>query len=96
VGIFAWAVWGLFVGAVARLLLPGRQRVGIVLTIVLGVIGSLVGGFFATELLDLGDADHFDFGSFVMAVGASVALLAIYERVDRMLPDKKRDEPRRA
>ena len=47
-------------------------------------------------MLDIADPDRFAFGSFVIAVGASVVLLAIYERVDRMLPDKKRDEPRRA
>ncbi|MFN2616232.1 MAG: GlsB/YeaQ/YmgE family stress response membrane protein [Thermoleophilaceae bacterium] len=80
-GIISWAVWGLFVGAIARLLLPGRQKIGILWTIVLGVAGSLIGGFVATELLNVGDSNDFDFGSFLIAVGASVALLAIVERV---------------
>ena len=91
-GIVTWAVWGLFVGIIARLLLPGRQRLGIALTILLGVAGSLVGGFVATEALDIADSDEFDFGSFLIAVGASVLLLAIYERVSRMLPDRAREE----
>jgi uncharacterized membrane protein YeaQ/YmgE (transglycosylase-associated protein family) len=95
VGIISWVVWGLFVGMFARLLLPGRQRLGIALTIALGVVGSLVGGFVATEALDIGDSDKFDFGSFVIAVGTSVALLAIFERANRMLPDRKREEPHR-
>jgi uncharacterized membrane protein YeaQ/YmgE (transglycosylase-associated protein family) len=94
VGILAWAVWGLLVGAVARLLLPGRQRLGIALTVVLGVVGSLLGGFLATEVLDIADTDEFDFGSFLIAVGTSVVLLAIFERVDRMLPDRRRDRVR--
>jgi uncharacterized membrane protein YeaQ/YmgE (transglycosylase-associated protein family) len=89
-GILTWLIWGLFVGALARLLLPGRSRLGIVLTIVLGVIGSLLGGFLATELLGIGDFDDADFGSFIIAVVTSVALLAVYQRVDRMLPDKNR------
>jgi len=46
----------------------------------------------ATEWLDIADANDFDFGSFLIAVGASVLLLAIYNRVDRLLPDRKRKE----
>jgi uncharacterized membrane protein YeaQ/YmgE (transglycosylase-associated protein family) len=93
-GIVTWLIWGLFVGALARLLLPGRQRIGIVLTIVLGVFGSLLGGFVATELLGIADADEADLGSFVIAVVTSVALLATYDRVTRMLPDRHRDRDR--
>jgi uncharacterized membrane protein YeaQ/YmgE (transglycosylase-associated protein family) len=92
VGIVTWAVWGLFVGIFARLLKPGRQRVGIILTIVLGVVGSLAGGFLATEVLGIADFDDFDFGSFIIAVGTSVLLLAVYDRVDRTLPDRDRKE----
>jgi uncharacterized membrane protein YeaQ/YmgE (transglycosylase-associated protein family) len=91
VAIISWIVWGLFVGFVARLLLPGRQRVGIALTILIGVAGSIIGGLVATELLDIADSDEFDFGSFLIAVGGSIALLAVYERVSRMLPDRERD-----
>jgi uncharacterized membrane protein YeaQ/YmgE (transglycosylase-associated protein family) len=94
-GIVSWAVWGLFVGMFARLLLPGRQRLGIILTIAIGIGGSLIGGFLATEALDIGDNDEFDFGSFIIAVGTSVALLAIFDRVSRTLPDKDRDRDRR-
>jgi uncharacterized membrane protein YeaQ/YmgE (transglycosylase-associated protein family) len=76
-GIFSWVFWGLFVGAMARLLLPGRQSIGIVWTILLGVAGSVVGGFIATEVIDIADADEFDFGSFLIAVGASVLIFSI-------------------
>jgi uncharacterized membrane protein YeaQ/YmgE (transglycosylase-associated protein family) len=93
-GIVSWAVWGLFVGMFARLLLPGRQRLGILLTIGIGIAGSLIGGFIATEALDIADNDEFDFGSFLIAVGTSVVLLAIVDRVSRTLPDKNRDRDR--
>ncbi len=92
-GVISWIVWGLFVGIFARLLLPGRQRLGIALTIVFGVAGSIIGGLVATELLDIADTDEFDFGSFVIAVGTSVGLLAIYQAVDRRA--ERRDERRR-
>jgi uncharacterized membrane protein YeaQ/YmgE (transglycosylase-associated protein family) len=91
VGILTWVVWGLFVGMVARLLLPGRQRLGIVWTILLGVGGSVLGGLIATGLLDIADSDEFDFGSFLIAVATSVLLLAVVGRVNRMLPDRERD-----
>jgi uncharacterized membrane protein YeaQ/YmgE (transglycosylase-associated protein family) len=91
--VISWIVWGLFVGIFARLLLPGRQRLGIALTIVFGVAGSIIGGLVATELLDIADADEFDFGSFVIAVGTSVGLLAIYQAVDRGAA--RRDERRK-
>lgn len=43
--IITWALFGLVIGAIARLLYPGRQPMGIGMTMVLGIIGSLVGGF---------------------------------------------------
>ena len=75
--IFGWIVWGLFVGAIARLLLPGKQKIGFIWTILLGVAGAVLGGFVATEALGIGDDDSFDFGSFLIAVGASVLLLSL-------------------
>src|SRR4051812_22857083 len=94
-GIVSWAVWGLFVGIIARLLLPGRRRLGLMLTIVLGIVGSLLGGVIATRWLDIADSDNFDFGSFLIAVLTSVVLLAVVERVDRLLPDRGRGDRER-
>ena len=82
-GIVSWIVWGLFVGVFARLLLPGRQQLGVALTIIFGVAGSIIGGLVATEVLEIADTDEFDFGSFIIAVGTSVGLLGIYQAVDR-------------
>ena len=50
-GIVSWVFWGLFVGAIARLLLPGRQSIGIIWTILLGVAGSVLGGFLALAVI---------------------------------------------
>ena len=76
-GIFSWIIWGLFVGAIARLLLPGSHKIGFLWTILLGVAGSIVGGILATQVIDIADGNDFDFGSFLIAVGASVGLLAL-------------------
>lgn len=45
--LLIWALFGLVIGAIARLLIPGRQPIGILATILLGVLGSMVGGFIA-------------------------------------------------
>jgi uncharacterized membrane protein YeaQ/YmgE (transglycosylase-associated protein family) len=89
-GVITWIIWGLFVGAFARLLRRGGPRLGIAWTIMLGIGGSVLGGLLATEVLGIGDTDESDFGSFVIAVITSVALLAVVDRLDRALPDRKR------
>jgi uncharacterized membrane protein YeaQ/YmgE (transglycosylase-associated protein family) len=91
-GIVTWVIWGLFVGALARLLRRGGPRLGIAWTVILGIGGSVLGGLLATEVLNIADTDESDFGSFLIAVVTSVALLAVVDRLDRMLPDRKRKE----
>jgi uncharacterized membrane protein YeaQ/YmgE (transglycosylase-associated protein family) len=50
---------------------------------ILGVVGSLVGGFIATDVLKIADHDSFDFGSFLIAVVTSFVLLALWESFER-------------
>ena len=69
--ILGWIVLGLVAGALARLLVPGRDPIGFIGTIVLGIVGSLVGGFLAEALFD--DEAVGLFGS---VVGAVLVLLA--------------------
>ena len=78
-GILAWALWGLFVGAIARLLRKGHQPIGIAWTMLLGIAGSLIGGFIASDVLGIADHDSFDLGSFLIAVATSFLLLALWE-----------------
>jgi uncharacterized membrane protein YeaQ/YmgE (transglycosylase-associated protein family) len=91
-GIISWALWGLFVGAIARLLRKGRQPIGIAWTMILGVAGSLLGGFIATDALGIADHDSFDLGSFLIAVGTSFVLLALWESFERRR--ERRSTPR--
>jgi uncharacterized membrane protein YeaQ/YmgE (transglycosylase-associated protein family) len=48
--VLGWIVAGLIIGAVARLLVPGRQSIGLILTIVLGIVGAFAGGYVSTLL----------------------------------------------
>jgi uncharacterized membrane protein YeaQ/YmgE (transglycosylase-associated protein family) len=90
VGVLSWVLFGLFAGFVGRMILPGRQRIGLFWTVVVGVAGAGIGGYFATEALGVGDRDGFDLGSLLIAAGTSVILLVLWDRVDRALPARER------
>jgi uncharacterized membrane protein YeaQ/YmgE (transglycosylase-associated protein family) len=82
-GIVSWVIWGFLVGLIARGVKPGRQAIGCWWTIALGIVGSLLGGFLSTEVLNIADADKFDFGSFLIAVLTSALLLGLWEGYER-------------
>jgi uncharacterized membrane protein YeaQ/YmgE (transglycosylase-associated protein family) len=52
--IIAWLITGLVIGGLAHLLVPGRQRIGILRTLVFGVVGALVGGIITAAILGAG------------------------------------------
>jgi uncharacterized membrane protein YeaQ/YmgE (transglycosylase-associated protein family) len=74
------AILGIVAGFLARALMPGKQAIGFFATILLGIAGALVGFFFFTELLGIGDSDAFDLGGLPGAVIGSMVLLFVYER----------------
>ena len=78
--IIAWTLWGFIVGLLARAVLPGRQKIGIGLTILLGVVGSIVGGLLAS-MLGIADLDRFDLSSLIGSVIVSVILLVVVGRM---------------
>jgi uncharacterized membrane protein YeaQ/YmgE (transglycosylase-associated protein family) len=70
--IIGWLLVGLVIGAIAHLLVPGRQRIGIVLTIVFGIIGALVGGIVTTAVIGAGHVII----TFIVALIVSAVLIA--------------------
>ncbi|MDE0866476.1 MAG: GlsB/YeaQ/YmgE family stress response membrane protein [Rubripirellula sp.] len=81
-GFLSWALFGLIAGAIARMLVPGSGAGGLIVTVVLGVVGAVVGGFLAT-MLGFGEIDGFDVRSFLIAIGGSVVLLAGFRMLSR-------------
>ena len=71
---------GLVIGALARLLQPGRQRMSILATMLLGVVGAVIGGLIA-DWLDVGSITELNFWGFVFALLAAVLLVGIAEVV---------------
>ncbi len=80
-GILAWLLVGLIAGAVAKMLMPGDDPGGIIVTILLGVAGAIVGGFIAVGLGIGEGADDFDFGTIVTAILGAMLLLIVYRMV---------------
>jgi uncharacterized membrane protein YeaQ/YmgE (transglycosylase-associated protein family) len=74
-GILGWIVFGLVVGAIAKLLMPGRDPGGIIVTMVLGIVGALLGGFVGRAL---GMYNANESAGFIMALVGAVAVLLIY------------------
>lgn len=81
-GILAWILFGLIAGVIAKLIMPGRDPGGFIVTIGLGIVGALLGGFIG-RLLGVGDVSGFNFGSFALAVLGAVLLLVIYRTMKR-------------
>ncbi len=73
-------VLGALAGFIARALLPGKQEMGFVLTILLGLAGAFAGFLIFTELLGIGDEDKFDLGGLIGAIIGAMILLFLYER----------------
>jgi uncharacterized membrane protein YeaQ/YmgE (transglycosylase-associated protein family) len=74
-GILGWILFGLIVGAVAKLLMPGNDPGGIIVTMLLGIVGAVVGGWIGRALGFYGPNDP---AGFLMSLLGAVALLAVY------------------
>lgn len=77
--MIGFIVAGLIIGALARLILPGKQNIGLLWTLGLGVVGSVIGGVIA-NLIGTGDIFELNVIGFIVAVVASVGLLGVAER----------------
>ena len=80
-GIITWIIFGLIAGIIAKLLMPGRDPGGCIITMLLGVAGTFVGGFLYRLLTGREVFFHFDLISLVVAVLGAVVILAIYRLI---------------
>jgi uncharacterized membrane protein YeaQ/YmgE (transglycosylase-associated protein family) len=81
-GILSWVVFGLIAGALAKLIMPGDDPGGVIITIIIGIVGAGIGGFVAVQL-GYDDITGFDLRSLVIAVIGGLVLLAGYRVLRR-------------
>ena len=79
-GFFTAVLVGLFVGALGRVVLPGRQRIGLLLTLVVGIVAAVLGTYVA-GLLDVADTMGVDWTEVVLQIGFAAAGIAVVERI---------------
>jgi uncharacterized membrane protein YeaQ/YmgE (transglycosylase-associated protein family) len=82
-GIIGWVVLGFVAGVVAKAITPGAERVGFILTTLLGIGGALLGGFLAA-VLGFGDPidEFFDVSTWLAAIAGAVAILFSWRLID--------------
>lgn len=81
-GVLSWVVFGLIAGILAKWIMPGKDGDGFIMTVILGIVGAVVGGYIST-FFGFGKVDGFNLGSFVVAVIGAIVVLYIYRMLRR-------------
>lgn len=87
-GIIAWIILGLIVGAIAKAIVPGRDGGGFILTILLGVVGAFVGGIICKYAFHTDLGGFFDIRTWLLAILGSVVVLGIFHLARRRPIDR--------
>jgi uncharacterized membrane protein YeaQ/YmgE (transglycosylase-associated protein family) len=81
-GIIGWIILGLLAGAIAKAILPGDDPGGIIVTMIIGIVGALLGGFLAQVLFNAKPLDEFfDLSTWLTAIVGAIILLVAYRLV---------------
>ncbi len=78
--ILGLIVVGAIIGVLARLILPGKQNISMVITVVLGIVGAIIGGLIA-HALGIGEITELNVGGFLLALVAALVLVGLYAGV---------------
>ena len=79
-GIFAWIVFGLIAGALAKWIMPGKDPGGMIVTMLIGIAGAIVGGYLGS-FIGFGGISGFDLRSMLLAIGGALILLFLYRKM---------------
>jgi uncharacterized membrane protein YeaQ/YmgE (transglycosylase-associated protein family) len=79
--IIVTVILGAIIGFLARLVLPGRQNISTLMTVVLGIVGALIGSWLWTGVFNKGNTSGIDWIALLMGVVVAAVLIVIYERV---------------
>ena len=79
----AFLILGLIAGAIAKLILPGKQAGGWFITLLLGVVGALLGGWIGSLLFNTGLENFWDLSTWLLAIAGSIIVLLIWGLITR-------------
>jgi len=79
-GILTWILFGLVVGIIAKLLMPGRDPGGFIVTILLGIAGALLGGFIGRAMGWYAEGDS---AGWIVSILGAIVVLAVYRMMVR-------------
>ena len=82
-GFFAFLILGLIAGAIAKAILPGRQGGGWVITLILGVVGALLGGLIGSAIFGTGLQKFFSLTTWLLAIGGAIIVLLVYGMITK-------------
>ncbi|QDY89544.1 GlsB/YeaQ/YmgE family stress response membrane protein [Arthrobacter sp. UKPF54-2] len=82
-GFFAFLILGLIAGAIAKAILPGHQGGGWVITLILGVVGALLGGLIGSALFGTGLQEFFSLTTWLLAIGGAIIVLLVYGMITK-------------
>jgi len=81
--LFTWVLFGLLAGGIAKLIFPGKDPGGCLVTMGIGILGALLGGFLGTTLFGWGTVTGFNLKSLGIAVAGALVLLALFRLLSR-------------
>ena len=82
-GFFACLILGLIAGAIATAILPGKQGGGILITLLLGVVGAILGGWIGGMLFGTGINEFFSLSTWLLAIGGAIIVLLVYGMITK-------------
>ncbi|MDQ3765300.1 MAG: GlsB/YeaQ/YmgE family stress response membrane protein [Actinomycetota bacterium] len=80
-GVLGWIVLGLIAGAIAKLIMPGDDPGGIIVTMLLGIVGAVIGGFLGSRIFGIGLQTFWNLQTWIVAIIGSLILLVIYRLI---------------
>ncbi|MBV8994655.1 MAG: GlsB/YeaQ/YmgE family stress response membrane protein [Pseudonocardiales bacterium] len=80
-GFLGWIVLGLVAGALAKLIMPGHDPGGILVTMLLGIVGAVVGGFLGSRFFGRGLETFWNLQTWIVAIIGSLILLGLYRLI---------------
>jgi uncharacterized membrane protein YeaQ/YmgE (transglycosylase-associated protein family) len=80
-GFLGWIVLGLLAGAIAKLIMPGDDPGGIIVTMLIGIVGAVIGGFLGSRIFGIGLENFWSLQTWIVAIIGSLILLGLYRLI---------------